>query len=168
MLKVDLGQLKVADRLRIDARVPADHPMWRAGPDLVDGLEVHLEARRSGDDVVVRGEIAGTVEAACRRCLETTRASFDEPVLLVYRPAGGETVGDDEVYEVPARAHEIDLEPAIRESTLLAAPEYVLCRSDCAGLCPHCGVDLNRMQCNCAAGSMDQRWAALKRLRPDG
>lgn len=167
MLRVDLGPLKSGARLRIDTRVPADL-LGPAGPGLVDGLEVRLEARRSGEEILVRGEIAGAVEAACRRCLAPTRASFTEPVTLVYRPAESRSGTDDEVYEIPARAHEIDLVPAIREAALLAVPQYVLCRDDCAGLCPVCGADRNGTPCGCAVEATDERWAALKRLRPDG
>jgi len=147
--------------------VPVD-ALGPGGPHLADGLDVRLEARRSGDDIVVRGEIAGVVEAACRRCLAPARTRFTEPVTLVYRAADGQAVGDDEVYELPARAQAIDLTPAIRELAILAAPGYVLCREDCAGLCPRCGADRNGTQCDCVVEEVDERWAALRRLRPDG
>jgi len=41
----------------------------------------------------------------------------------------------------------------------------LLCRSDCKGLCPHCGRNLNVESCDCAASVTDPRWSALGDLR---
>jgi uncharacterized protein len=46
-----------------------------------------------------------------------------------------------------------------------ALPMSVLCRDDCAGLCPRCGADLNEGSCDCTDDEMDPRWAALEALR---
>jgi uncharacterized protein len=42
-----------------------------------------------------------------------------------------------------------------------------LCRADCAGLCPECGVNRNLEQCSCGA-PIDLRWAALGALSDEG
>lgn len=169
MLKVDLSHLASAARLEIDTRVPASDPLWEGtAPNLVDGLHVRAEVRRSGDDVLVRGTVAGSVDLACRRCLRPVRAEFVEPVTILYRPATDEVAGQGEVYVLPERGRELDLGPAIREHALLAAPQYVLCRASCAGLCPQCGTDLNGVGCDCRTNETDERWAALRRLRPEG
>lgn len=164
MLKVDLIKLEHGARVRIDTRVAASDPLWEgAPPPLEAGLDLHLEARRSGEDVLVRGTMRGRIDAACRRCLAAARAEFEESLELLYRH-GPAAAGDDEMYLLPARAREIDLGPAIREHALLAMPEYVLCREDCAGLCPTCGADLNPGSCGCTRVETDERWAALRRL----
>lgn len=169
MPKVDLSQLSAGARLRIDTRVPASDPLWGdGGPALTDGLEVHLEARRSGEDVLVRGTIGGAVDLACRRCLVALRVEFEEPVSLLYRPAGEGGMDEDETYVLPERGLELDLGPALREHALLAVPEFEVCREACAGLCPKCGADLNQARCGCETEETDERWAALRRLRPDG
>ena len=54
----------------------------------------------------------------------------------------------------------------LRFAAALAAPVKVLCRSDCAGLCPICAADLNEA----GAGhrherAPDARWAKLRELR---
>ena len=51
--------------------------------------------------------------------------------------------------------HEINLGPAIREELILATPTKLVCREDCAGLCPVCGVNLNRETCDCSKNSYD-------------
>jgi uncharacterized protein len=60
---------------------------------------------------------------------------------------------------------QIDLAPMVRETVLIELPDAPLCRIDCAGLCPTCGVDFNVDQCGCAAPIVDARWAALDALR---
>jgi uncharacterized protein len=61
-------------------------------------------------------------------------------------------------------ASEIDVTPAVREELLLAAPQYVVCRDDCKGLCPQCGKDLNAGLCDCKP-AVDARWQPLKALK---
>jgi uncharacterized protein len=51
---------------------------------------------------------------------------------------------------VPPSAGRIDLAEVVREELALAVPPFVLCREDCAGLCPKCGSDLNAGPCECA------------------
>jgi uncharacterized protein len=170
MLKVDLGRLKSGARQRIDEEVPAADPLWSgSGLNLAGPVSVRLEAENAAGDILVRGYVSGVVELPCRRCLVPGRAGFEEPITLRYRslPAGAVAVDDDEAYAVPERAREVELGPAIREHVLLAAPEYRLCREDCRGLCPHCGTDLNLGTCTCGPDRIDERWAALRSLRPD-
>ena len=60
-----------------------------------------------------------------------------------------------------------DLDEALRQYRLTAMPIQVLCRPDCAGLCPRCGTDLNRGPHECPEESVDERWAELGRLKQD-
>jgi uncharacterized protein len=48
---------------------------------------------------------------------------------------------------------------------VLALPDQILCRSDCAGLCAVCGRDLNVEPHEHADGEPDPRWAALAELK---
>ena len=44
----------------------------------------------------------------------------------------------------------VDVTPLVREELALGVPSHLLlCRDDCAGLCPHCGADLNAGPCAC-------------------
>ena len=66
----------------------------------------------------------------------------------------------------PIVGDQLDLAPMVREHALLILPDGPLCRSDCAGLCPQCGVDRNEQTCTCVTERHDDRWAALDALRP--
>ena len=59
----------------------------------------------------------------------------------------------------------MDLAPLLREEVILAVPMGVLCRSDCAGLCPVCGQNLNEGTCDCEQDDIDPRWAVLRAQR---
>ena len=68
----------------------------------------------------------------------------------------------------PLVDHEVDLEPLVRDAVLLELPLAPLCRADCQGLCPFCGVNRNDEACGCEAPA-DPRWSALDVLRvPEG
>ena len=73
------------------------------------------------------------------------------------------TVVDPDAFEIVG--DQIDLARMIRENILLDAPIAPLCRPDCAGLCPTCGIDLNTGACDCVSATIDPRWDALSQLK---
>ena len=56
-----------------------------------------------------------------------------------------------------------DLDGLVREDIFLALPPRFLCKEDCKGLCPVCGIDLNNGECGCKKPT-DSRWDSLKDL----
>ena len=113
------------------------------------------------DGLLATGVVEGAWEAPCRRCLEPARGElrveFQE--LFEAQPREGETyrLGHDS----------IDLEPLAREALTLDLPLAPLCADDCRGLCPTCGADLARGECDCPPAGGDPRWAALDVLRSE-
>src|SRR5262249_1693731 len=63
------------------------------------------------------------------------------------------------------RGGEIDLSGFVHELICLALPVKPLCREECAGLCPRCGVDRNAGACGCPEPAGDSPFAVLKALR---
>jgi uncharacterized protein len=59
----------------------------------------------------------------------------------------------------------LDLSAWARDAVALALPDKILCRPDCAGICPVCGRDLNREPHEHEEKEADPRWAALSELR---
>jgi uncharacterized protein len=93
---------------------------------------------------------------------------------LYYRPVNGhgkpeEEVrlkrGDTEIGFFEGRG--LFLADVLAEQVLLTIPMKVICRSDCRGLCPHCGANLNHEECRCESHAADPRLAPLARLRQD-
>lgn len=146
------------------------------GPDLGGVVPVTVEARvsRTNRGVLVAGRVTTALADVCGRCLAPldlpVDAAFDEEVLPSVDLASGAPV--DRVPEPEAARlsdhHELDLEPLAREAIQLAAPIVPVCRPDCAGLCPTCGVDLNLEPHDHGGPAVDPRLAALRDFRPAG
>lgn len=168
MLNVSLAAL---DRGEVVVReqIPGDDPMWEgSGVTLASPLDVDLTARQVGDGVFVRGRLRTTVRQACRRCLSTVDQPVDDVVDMLFDTLGeDEEEAEGEVYPLPARGDQLDLRDAVREQLLLRAPEFVLCREECRGLCPQCGTDLNQGECDCAPEKAESPWDALKNVKFD-
>jgi len=116
------------------------------------------------------GTLAGELELECSRCLEPFRLPIDAAFDLRYHPASENTgegereVRDDDFSAAYYQNDEIDLEQLMREQFELALPMKPLCSDDCKGLCPICGVNLNRETCGCDRQWEDPRLAALRSL----
>jgi uncharacterized protein len=59
----------------------------------------------------------------------------------------------------------LDVSAWARDAVALALPDKILCRPECAGLCPECGKNLNDEPHEHAGEEADPRWAALEALR---
>jgi uncharacterized protein len=59
----------------------------------------------------------------------------------------------------------LDLSAWARDALALMLPDKILCRPDCAGLCPICGRDLNVEPHEHEEERDDPRWAALSQLK---
>jgi len=70
---------------------------------------------------------------------------------------------EDEALLIDAH-HILDLREVIRQALWLATPMDLLCRPDCAGLCPTCGGNRNLGECQCDQEAIDPRWLALQEL----
>ena len=74
--------------------------------------------------------------------------------------------GEAEELRTPyLEADRLDLATWARDAVALALPDKILCRPDCAGLCPVCGRDLNVEPHVHDDDAVDSRWAALEELR---
>ena len=120
------------------------------------GVELELEALNDG--IVVRGSVEAPWARPCRRCLKdlsgVARAAVDE----LYQVE----ILDEDAY--PIVDGQLDLAPMARQAALLELDDERLCRDDCAGLCPQCGIDRNVGTCGCDTEVTDHRWAALDGL----
>ena len=168
MLTLDLSALERGPREWRET-IPLEDGPWSDTDLRFDAPPAaRLRAALTGDrGVHVTGVVEATVVLGCRRCLEDIRHPMEVALDLIFDP-GIEKEGEEEqVYLLEAEANELDLAPAIREQLLLDVPPYPLCREDCRGLCPKCGVDRNEESCDCTLREPDPRWDALRDLREE-
>jgi uncharacterized protein len=120
------------------------------------------------------GGVKTTLELPCSRCLETFLSPVDSQFDLRYQPDAPETaegereIREDDLTTAYYENDEIDLGQLMREQFYLALPMKPLCRDDCRGLCPLCGMNLNRGTCECKREWEDPRLAVLKKLKSEG
>jgi uncharacterized protein len=170
MLRLDLAKLEREGSAQVDARVPADDPLWHETEVVFDGpVDVCLRATHAGTgEIVVRGTVKGRLRQECRRCLEPVAGKFSEEVTMVFVPSTSEGVEEDgDVRLFDDHVAELDLSDSVREEILLAIDLFVVCDPDCRGLCPQCGVNRNIESCSCTTEESDPRWDALRALKEE-
>lgn len=128
---------------------------------LVGDIHVELRLTALNDGIDVDGTVSADWATVCRRCLidvsGTAVGHVDE--LYQIEPL------DPDAYMI--EDGQLDLASLIRETALLELDTERVCRDDCAGLCPVCGVDRNVTDCSCDTSVSDGRWAALEGFVPE-
>jgi uncharacterized protein len=145
------------------ARVPEGSPI---------DLDLRLESVLEG--VLVSGSADLLVSAECSRCLEPVEWQQELDLTELFRypstDARGAVVVEEDESDDPLpelKDDLIDLEPTLRDAVVLDLPLAPLCREDCPGLCPQCGVRLEEDPQH-AHDTTDPRWAALGALTDPG
>jgi uncharacterized protein len=115
----------------------------------------------TGGGYSLRLRFSAGLHGPCMRCLKDADPRVDIDVREVDQPGGGEELDSPYV-----TGEELDLASWANDAFAFALPAQVVCREDCAGLCPVCGEDLNE------AGpehhhdaEPDPRWAKLNELK---
>jgi uncharacterized protein len=145
--EVGLAPLELGGQryLPVPEQVPAELSVTRASTGTV--FQLGFETRLHGP---------------CYRCL--AEAVLDLPISA--REYQATSPGESEELRSPYLEEDrLDLSAWARDAVVLALPEQILCRPDCAGLCHLCGKDLNAEPHTHELEEPDSRWATLAELR---
>jgi uncharacterized protein len=156
----------------------------RPGEEHREAIDVELPAFEFGGEryipvpnevpaeLVVTRAVTGTVftlafttrlHGPCYRCLGD--AVLEVPIRVREYQASSP---DDEELSTPSLVeNRLELSDWARDAVVLALPDKILCRPDCAGLCPDCGKNLNDEPHEHEENAPDSRWAALEALKED-
>ena len=155
----------------------------RSGEEYVDEVEIELEPLTLGGQRylpvpekvaaalrITRATTGSVFQLAfhtrlhgpCFRCLTDTVLDLD----IAAREYQATNPGEDEELRSPyVQDDRLDLSSWARDAVVLALPDKILCRADCAGLCPVCGKNLNAEPHEHDEHESDPRWAALAELK---
>ena len=122
--------------------------------------ELVVQRATSGD--VFHLSFATRLEGPCMRCLGHATLDLDLDATEYQASSPG---ADEELRSEYVEEGELDLSRWARDMVGEALPDRILCRPDCAGLCPTCGRDLNLEPHGHENETVDPRWAALEALR---
>jgi len=125
-------------------------------------LPATLTITQATSGIVFELELAVHLHGPCQRCLTQTAVSEDIHAREYQAANPG---GDDELRTPYLRDDQLDLDAWARDALVLQLPDKILCRPDCAGLCPVCGRDLNVEPHTHEELGTDPRWSALDELR---
>ena len=159
----ELGRRPGSQRkLSLDVPAPAQLGIEFLG--VPEGDLIHLDLRLEAvmEGVLLTGTASATLVGECVRCLDAisddSRVSLQE--LYMY-----DVPDNDEDEDVSKLEDDLlDLEPLLRDAVVLSLPFQPVCRGDCPGLCPECGVRLADDPDHQHEQAIDPRWAGLEGL----
>jgi uncharacterized protein len=168
MLSVDLRSLD-GQAAPVDGAIDPSDAIWsevEVRPS--SPVTVHGRLSSAGDGrYYFTAEFEGSAVGECTRCLTEVPVRAGDSIQCLFVDSDEDGLDDDpDVFLLDGKSRSIDVRPAVREGWILAVPPFVVCREDCKGLCPTCGVDRNTTACQCASIG-DARWAALKERAAD-
>jgi uncharacterized protein len=122
-----------------------------------------LTVTRASSGTVLELAFDVALAGPCFRCL----SDAELPVSLRLREyEAAKPEGEEERTEY-LTDDRLDLSAWARDAIALALPDQILCRDDCAGLCPVCGKDLNVEPHEHVEERTDPRWEKLSELRQE-
>lgn len=164
---IDLARLSLSHgegrRLDLPVRLA---PLELGGQEYAvapETVQAQLKISRPSGGYAFRLRFPFRVEGPCMRCLEGSGLGTEVDA----REVAQEDTDDEELRSPYVEDEQLDLGRWAHDAAILALPNRLLCRPDCAGLCPVCGESLN--DADPAAheheSTPDPRWAKLKELK---
>jgi len=127
-----------------------------------DKVPAELAVSRASSGTVFELRFRTRLHGPCYRCLADAVVDID---VAAREYQATSTEGSEELRTPYVENEQLDLSAWARDALVLELPEKILCRPDCAGLCPVCGRDLNLDPHAHDDEELDTRWAALSELR---
>jgi uncharacterized protein len=129
-------------------------------------LPARLDVSRPSRGYAFRLRFPIRIEGPCMRCLEDAAVEAEVDAREI-----DQLDAEDEELRSPYVSEEhgtvLDVDRWAHDAAILALPSRILCRPDCAGLCPGCGESLNDADPadHEHEKPTDPRWAKLDELK---
>lgn len=166
MTSIDLRRLRLRPgEVRREQLEVALDPLLLGGQRYESGptaVPVDLEISQASGAMVFELRLEAKLTGPCMRCLGFAEVKRSVSAREFHDLDAPRADGLRSDYVVD---HHLDVATWARVALALELPEQILCRPDCAGLCPVCGKDLNVEPHEHAEREPDPRWAALGELR---
>ena len=153
-MKIDVEEIKetLGAIKQVDLTIPfMDQEIQGRDVSFVEDVRFIGRAINSEDEFIVTSQVELRIKLPCSRCLE----KFEMSLEFDY---------EAEFDKAEVEHDELDLEESLLDHITLAIPMKTVCREDCQGLCPSCGINLNEDSCDCMMHEVDPRLAKLGQL----
>lgn len=145
---IDLRSIPVGGMVLKGEESPEIIDIQEPGIDFSFPVLYEVKVTLAGNMLLVSGWLKTGVRLECSRCLTEFNAIIDVKDFFLRK-------------EIVDPGMTIDLTEDIRADIILALPVKPLCKTDCAGICPLCGQDLNIKKCGCSSDNPDSPFAGL-------
>jgi uncharacterized protein len=133
-------------------------------------VQSDIIVRKEYDHLRVEGRVNTQVSLTCSRCLATFETSINSLFTIIFRKGTSQNVNEEEEIELDEQdlisatyiGDEIDLAHEIEEQVAMEVTSKPLCSEECKGLCPVCGIDMNKNTCSCSRKELNLKFSALK------
>ncbi len=170
-MRIDISTIKDIKGASVEVELegPLD-PMAIAGTTLTPVTPVYVVAKATctgHSAILVQGKAKAKLQAECHRCLEKfmfdVETEFQEQYCKAsYGPSPGPASEQDDV--LTYNGDFVDISKEVNSLLALSLPIQLVCSSECKGLCPVCGKNLNDGECACPDEVGDIRLAPLREL----
>lgn len=141
---------------------------------LASPFEVHISISKAGSRYLLNGRLSGRLRIRCDRCLEPYKRDLDSDFSLylaadpLYTDQSEIELLEEDMSVEFITGDELCVDDIVREQVYLSLPMKCLCRTDCAGLCPYCGSNLNVKECGCTQRKGHPAFSKLKNITLKG
>lgn len=111
---------------------------------------------------LLKARVSGEVTTHCARCGKPVRENFSFELNEKLIKDGDESTEEDAIC---FSGDVIDIGDLAVNGFLMNSPARYLCKEDCKGLCPVCGINRNEKECSCEDDDIDPRLAVLNDLK---
>jgi len=135
----------------------------------VYNIKAELTAQKTGEEYYVQGEISASAKLECARCTEEFTQNVTGEAGFIFcaeesRKDDGDATDDEDYVFFEGSDPRGDISEIVRQALILGIGLMPLCASDCRGICPSCGKNMNNDTCDCNQGTIDERWEDLRKL----
>lgn len=164
-MRINVGQL-LKETIGSHRSYKIDASIDEEGINSVTGEIILTRTNRS---ILAAGTMTAKITGICSRCLNQASCTFNFNVEEEFFPradmAGDSVIcGESDDSNTIDNNNMLDLTEIIRQYTMLSMPTKLLCRHECAGLCPICGRDLNQGLCQCSSQTYIEHQSKLVSL----
>ncbi len=126
----------------------------------IEKVSVEGVAISENDVIVINASIKTKLKLNCSRCLDT----FIYPIDIDIEERFTNDIDLQQDGTMFVEGDSLDITEIIENCIISTLPIKRLCKDDCKGLCPECGVNKNVENCSCLDYDVDIRLAKLREL----
>lgn len=158
---IDTRKIQLNESIVIDTTVDIAMPKGFEATDTA--VSVVGKLKNTGSNAFALDAMAECrLELACSLCLQPVAQRLSFHINENYAEA--QDAADE---DIAFSDYTIDIYPAVQRNLFLNIPMKPLCDDDCAGLCPQCGTNLNKTDCNCEGDIVNEQFRDLLQMFED-